>query len=181
MPNRSLKGQRRDLPRMSRNYLLPNKPNIAHEQTIICRQLTKDREHTTWPANNCRQIMVCSCAMSSNCMCLAANNILFMRKRNHAFLLLVIAVAKNGRSLHLFSKKQTRWSNDKTIFELSYLKISWFVTVSQINYLPQPICGATYKSRYLAQTRPIIASYFCMTVNWPIRTQIMELVIVGLN
>ena len=24
------------------------------------------REPTTWPANNCRQIMVCSCAMSSN-------------------------------------------------------------------------------------------------------------------
>ena len=26
------------------------------------------REPTTWPANNCLQIMVCSCAMPSNCV-----------------------------------------------------------------------------------------------------------------
>ena len=48
-------------------------------------------EPTTWPANNCLQIMVCSCAMPSNC--LAANNILHMRKGNRAFLLLAIALA----------------------------------------------------------------------------------------
>ena len=35
-------------------------------------------------------------------------------------------------------KKHTRWLNDKTIFELGYPKISWFVNVSQINYLRQP-------------------------------------------
>ena len=35
----------------------------------------------------------------------------------------------------LFIKKQTQWSNDKTIIELGYHKISWFVSVSQINYL----------------------------------------------
>ena len=35
---------------------------------------------TTWPANNCLQIMVCSCAMSFNC---AANTILLMRKWTH--------------------------------------------------------------------------------------------------
>ena len=34
-------------------------------------------------------------------------------------------------------KKKTRWSYDKTIIELGYRKISWFVSVSQINYLPQ--------------------------------------------
>ena len=30
-------------------------------------------------------------------------------------------------------EKQTRWSNDKTIIELSYCQISWLVCVSQIN------------------------------------------------
>ena len=47
-------------------------------------------EPTTWPANNCLQIMVCSCAMLSNCVWLwrlAANNILLIHKRNYAFLL----------------------------------------------------------------------------------------------
>ena len=47
------------------------------------------QERTTWPPNNCLQIMVCSCAMPSNC----ANNILHMRKGNRAFLLLAIALA----------------------------------------------------------------------------------------
>ena len=48
------------------------------------------KEPSTWPANNCLQIMVCSCATSSNCVWLwhlAANNILLIHKRNHAFLL----------------------------------------------------------------------------------------------
>ena len=38
----------------------------------------------------------------------------------------------------LFIKKQTQWSNDKTIIELGYRKISWFVSGEQINYLPKP-------------------------------------------
>ena len=28
--------------------------------------------------------------------------------------------------------------NDETIIELGYRKILWFVSVSQVNYLPQP-------------------------------------------
>ena len=70
--------------------------------------------------------------------------------------------ASRGYSL----KKQTRWSNDKTIIELGYGKISWFVSVSQINYLPQPSASAnnwsarlTDKSRYFAQPRSIIVNY----------------------
>ena len=39
-----------------------------------------------------------------------------------------------------YTKKLTRWSNDKTIIDLGYRKISWFVSVLQINYFPQPIC-----------------------------------------
>ena len=38
--------------------------------------------------------------------------------------------------------KQTRWSSDKTIIELGYRKISWFVSGEQINYLPQPSASA---------------------------------------
>ena len=49
-------------------------------------------------------------------LCLAANNIPLMHKGNRAFLLL----ASQGYSL----KKQTRLSNDKTIIELGYRKIS---------------------------------------------------------
>ena len=36
------------------------------------------------------------------------------------------------------NKKKTGWSNDKTIIDLGYRKISWFVSVSQINYLLKP-------------------------------------------
>ena len=86
------------------------------------------REPTTWPANNCLQIMVCPCAMLSNCWQLAANNILHMHKGNRAFLLLAIALAWKWQIASLQEdislKKQTRWSNDKTIIiELRYRKI----------------------------------------------------------
>ena len=94
-------------------------------------------------------------------LCLATNDILLMRKWNHAFLPLAIAFAWKwqldsrasrkrkhwGREWSLrfqkiFIKKQTRWSNDKTIIKLSYRKISWFVSVSQLKYLPQPSVSA---------------------------------------
>ena len=58
--------------------------------------------------------------------CLAANNILLMRKWNHAFSFLRSLLCKSGRSLRfpkILIKKQTRWSNDKTIIELSHLNL----------------------------------------------------------
>ena len=94
------------------------------------------RKPTTWPANNCLQIMVSSCAMLSNCVWL---QIIFCSCVNETTR--DRSCVKKGRSLRfakIFLKKQTRWSNDKTIIELGYRKISWFVSVSQINYLPQP-------------------------------------------
>ena len=121
--------------------------------------------------------MVCSCAMSFNCIWLN----LVPRGRDHLvsygdrgvpifpahdkrdpwgrgciwlqilfyscvnettlFSFLPSLLRENGRSLRfpkIFLKKQTRWSNDKTIIELGCRKISWFVSVSQINYLPKP-------------------------------------------
>ena len=66
-------------------------------------------------------------------LCLATNNILLMRKWNYAFLLLAIALVWKWQIASLPEdipyKKQTRWSNDNTIIELCYRKISWFVNV----------------------------------------------------
>ena len=128
------------------------------------------RELTTWPASNCLQIMICSCAMPSNCVWL---QIIFCScvKETVLFFFLRSLFLENGRLLRfprIFIKKQTRWSNDKAIIELGYREVSWFVSVSQINYLPQPSASAiidllaTDKSRYFAQPRPIIVK--CLVV-----------------
>ena len=94
------------------------------------------RRPTTWPANNCLQIMLCWCAMLSNCVWL---QIIFCSCVNETTR--DRSCVKKGRSLRfpkIFVKKQTWWSNDKTIIELGYRKMSWFASVSHINYLPQP-------------------------------------------
>ena len=79
------------------------------------------------------------------------------------------AACANRFAKILFIKKQTQWSNDKTIIELGYRKISWFISVSQITRR-SIICRsrrlrqiidllATDISRYFAQPRPIIAKH----------------------
>ena len=105
-------------------------------------------------------------------LCLAANNILHMRKGNRAFLLLAIAlvwkwqIASLPKDIHL-KKKQTRWSNDnwsrRSIICLSLRH--WQI----IDLL------ATDKSQYFVQPRPIIVNYFLpsghyliFTVTWRI-------------
>ena len=128
---------------------------------------------TTWPANNCPQIVVCSCAMPFNCVWLGIIIILHIRKRKPCFspscdrscVKMADGFTSRGYSL----KKQTRCLNDKTIIELGYRKISWFISISQINYLPQPLASvidllATDKSRYFAQPRPIIVNYFVIII-----------------
>ena len=54
-------------------------------------------EPTTWPANNCLQIMVCSCAMPSNCVWL---QIIFYScvKETMLFSFLRSLLRENGRS-----------------------------------------------------------------------------------
>ena len=107
----------------------------------ILSSLFIGREPATWPANNWLQIMVCSCPMSSNfiglqiilCWCVRETTLFsILRSLSH----------ENGSLPKIFIKKQTRWPNDKTIIELSYRKISWLVSVSQINYSPQPSASA---------------------------------------
>ena len=98
------------------------------------------RESTTWPANKCLQIMVCSCVVPSKrvflqiifCSCVIGTT--FSREKWQIASLSCQEVIKIW--------KHTWWSNDKTIIELDYHKISWFVSVSQINYLPQPSASA---------------------------------------
>jgi len=76
------------------------------------------RDPTTWPANNCQQIMFSSCAMSSNFVWL---QIIFCSCVNDTtlFSFLRSLLRENGRSLRflkIFLKKQTRWSNDNSIY-----------------------------------------------------------------
>ena len=65
------------------------------------------REPTTWPANNCLQIMVCSCVMPSNCVWL---QIIFCTciKETVLFSFLLSFLRENGRLLRfprIFIKK----------------------------------------------------------------------------
>ena len=106
----------------------------------VFSSLSIGRESTTWPANNCLQIMVCSCVVPSKrvllqiifCSCVIGTT--FLREKWQ------IASLSCQKVIKIW--KQSWWSNDKTIIELGYHKISWFVSVSQINYLPQPLASA---------------------------------------
>ena len=95
--------------------------------------LSIGQESTTWPANNCLQIMVCSYVVPSKRVLLQI-----------IFCSYVIWTTFSSLSCQKVIKiwKQSWWSNDKTIIELGYHKISWFASVSQINYLPQPSASA---------------------------------------
>ena len=96
------------------------------------------RKPTTWPANNCLQIMVCSCTMSSNCVWLCVwLQIIFCSCVNETTLLFFLRslLRENGRSLrfpNIFIKKQTWWSNDKTIFRLSNVFTTTFLKSIQL-------------------------------------------------
>ena len=124
-----------------KNFLFPCDIVINH---VIIRCifffLSIGREPTTWPANNCLQIMVCSCVVPSKrvllqiifCSCVIGTT--FSREKWQIASLSCQEVIKIW--------KQTLWSTEKTIIELGYCKISWFISVSQINYLPQPSASA---------------------------------------
>ena len=79
---------------------------------------------TTWPANNCLQ-MVRSCAMPSNSVW---RQIIFCSyvKETTFFSFL--------RSFLRLKRQIASLPNDKKIIKLGYRKISWFVSVSQIKY-----------------------------------------------
>ena len=116
--------------RNSKIFWMNNNANIIQSKFFF---LFIGREPTTWPANNCLQIMVCSCAMPSNCAWLQI--ICSCIKETVPFSFLWSLLRENGRLLRfpkILIEKQTWWSTDKTIIELGYRKISWFVSVSQV-------------------------------------------------
>ena len=104
-------------------------------------------------------------------LCLAANNNMLMRKRNQAFLLLWSFLReKKGRSLRfpkIIIRKQTWWSNDKTIImfyrDLSVSRISIICLSVRLRQIIDLL--TTDKSRYFAQPRPIIISH------WPTKAK----------
>ena len=85
------------------------------------------RKAIAWPANELSTI-------SNNCVWLRLQ-IIFCSyvDKTTLFSFLRSRLRENGRS---FRRPFKKWPNDKTIIELGYRKISWFVSVSQINYLP---------------------------------------------
>ena len=83
------------------------------------------RKPTTWPANNCQQIMVCACAMLSNCVWL---QIIFCSCVNETtfFSFLRSLLPENGRShrfLKIFLKKNK--PGDRVIKQLSRGDVSF--------------------------------------------------------
>ena len=135
-------------------------PKVTIITVIIIRCsfffLSIGRQPTTWPANNCLQTMVCSCVVPSKRVLLQiifwswVIGTTFSREK------WLIASLSCQEVIEIW--KQTWWSNDKTIIELGYRKISWFVSVSPINYLPQPSASANNWSARLWQT-----TIFCST------------------
>jgi len=72
------------------------------------------------------QIIFCSCVMKPTLLCENGGS-----------------GTRGGREwFDMLSWSKERWSNDKTSIELGYRKISWFASVLQNNYLPQPSASA---------------------------------------
>ena len=121
------------------------------------------QEPTTWPANNCLQIMVCSCAMPSNCVWL---QIIFCScvKETLLFAFLRSLLPENGRLLRF----------PKIFIKKTNLEIEWYSVIAKYRDLSVSrtsiICLsfwlwqiidllATEKSRYFAQPCAIIVKY----------------------
>ena len=110
------------------------------------------REFTTWPANYCLQIIVCSCAMSSDCVW---PNKWAKWEGSH-----LISVWRS------FPFPKILIKNHKTIIKLGYGKIFWFVSVSQINYLPQPLASnLTNHNILLYLIQQLSINYLELTLN----------------
>ena len=131
------------------------------------------REPTTWPANNCLQIMVCSCAMPSNCVWLQIIFCTWMCKGNRAFLLLAITlawkwqIASLPKDIYLKNKL-----GDRVIKQLLNLVIAKYRDLLVASR--SIICRSwrlrqiidlrdTDESQYFAQPYPIIANYCYIT------------------
>ena len=123
------------------------------------------QEPITWPANNCQQKIICSCAMSLNCVwlkiifCSCGNEI---KPRFSPFCDRSCVKMKVSRRYSWKSKLGDRMI--KQLLKLGYRKISWFASVPFINYLPHPSVSANnwpahhWQITIFCSTRPIIVS-----------------------
>ena len=130
-----------------------------------CFFLFIGREPTTWPANNCLQIMVCSCAMPFNSVWL---QIIFCScvKETVLFSLLRSLLHENGRSLRfprIFTNKNKLGDQiikqllNSVIAKYCDLSVSCRSIICLSLWLRQIIdLLTTDKSQYFAQPRPII-------------------------
>ena len=114
--------------------------------------------------------MVCSCAMSSNCVWLQIIICSCVNETRLFSFLWSFLREKKGRSLRfpkIIIRKQTWWSNDKTIImfyrDLSVSRISIICLSVRLRQIIDLL--ATDKSRYFAQPRPIIISH------WPTKAK----------
>ena len=114
--------------------------------------------------------MVCSCAMSSNCVWLQIIICSWVNETRLFSFLWSFLREKKGRSLRfpkIIIRKQTWWSNDKTIImfyrDLSVSRISIICLSVRLRQIIDLL--ATDKSRYFAQPRPIIISH------WPTKAK----------
>ena len=116
--------------------------------------LSIGREPTAWHVNNSLEIMVCLYVVSSKrvlpqiifCTCVIGT--MFSREKWQ------IASLSCQEFVRIWQQLGDQ-SNDKTIIELGYRKISWFVSASQLCQIIDLL--ATDKSPYFAhRPRPII-------------------------
>ena len=104
-------------------------------------------EPTKWPANNCLQIMVCSCAMSSNCVWL---QITFCScvKETILFSFLGSFLHENGRSLHFWRCSVKNEFSDWLLKQLlnSIITKYFNLSVSLMSKNPQPLPSADWSN-----------------------------------
>ena len=107
------------------------------------------QETTTWPANNCLQIIVCSCTMPSNSVWL---QIIFFWCVKETVLFSLLRSLLH-RMIKQFLNSVIAKYHDLSVSRRSIICLSL--------WLPQIIdLLATEKSQYFAQPRPIIVNYY---------------------
>ena len=138
-------------------WRLENLSSFTQSYTGLDTQDFTCSEHwapTTWLMNNCKQIMVCSYSMLSNCVW---PQMICSR----------VKIADRLADLSEF-KKQTQWSNDKTMlllnlviakyYDLSVSHRSTFCLSLQLWQIIDLL--TTDKSQYHPQPHPIIVNYY---------------------
>ena len=123
-------------------------------------------EPTTWPAGNGLQIMVCSCAISSNCVWLQR---IFCSCVNESalFSFLQSLLPENGSFPKKFIKKRTWWLF--IINNCYWTRLSQNIVICQINHLPSA-SASNWSARHwqipiFCPTSSNIVKYYCYLIS----------------